>query len=94
MHPRSILLGTSMASQAVYLALEHFGRVSSKSLLLGRARGIGADFGKYKGGNFVITLQTEFRPLTCASFCVVAASKIRGCEDVMTGVLNFFSNLM
>ena len=42
---------------------------------------------KFKGGNFVMTSQTEFRPLTCASFCVVAASKICECEDVMTGVL-------
>ena len=85
--PRSILLAASMTGQAVDLASEHFCCVSLESLLLGRARGIGADFGKYKGDNFVMTSQTQFRQLTCASFFVVAALKIRGCKDVMTGVL-------
>ena len=75
--PRSILLAASMTGQAVDLASEHFCCVSLESLLLGRARGIGADFGKYKGDNFVMTSQTQFRQLTCASFFVVAALKIR-----------------
>ena len=66
-----------MTGQAVDLASEHFCCVSLESLLLGRARGIGADFGKYKGDNFVMTSQTQFRQLTCASFFVVAALKIR-----------------
>ena len=84
---RSILLATSMAGQAVDLASEHFCWVSLGSLLLGMDRGIGADFGKYKRDNFVMTSQTEFRPLTCASFCVVAGLKIHGYKDVMTGLL-------
>ena len=74
--PRSILLAASMTGQ-VDLASEHFCCVSLESLLLGRARGIGADFGKYKGDNFVMTSQSQFRQLTCASFFVVAALKIR-----------------
>ena len=82
--PRSILLAASMTGQAVDLASEHFSRIAAAGK---GSRHRGADFGKDKGNNFIMTSQTQFRQLTCASFFVVAALKIRGCKDVMTGVL-------